>query len=325
MFCGNCGNKLNNGAKFCPSCGSPVQNSKVGTNAQVNNTSNNNQVVGDKVNVLFVISSFLVPILGLIFFARDKDKNPKNAKACGIAGIAGFALNIVIMVISFILGFVAAFNEVELDNTNRQNSTTSKPTTKVQYDRTTKYIEERPNEQDRPNTQDVSVDWKKYTVSVNNKTISLPCSYSEFSNITGYTMKDDLLNENLPKNRYGVANMYKDNKLAIYTDVINTVDADTLYKDAYIANVSQTKFQVETNKADKFIFPGNLSVGHAITEDELKVLFGEPTKRNEYKGEKYTKVTYIYAEDEKWTTVDKYEIELKDGIIDELRLDHKGA
>ncbi len=321
MFCGNCGNKLNEGAKFCPSCGASVQASSAGVSAPVNNNiSSNTQVVDDKVNVLFVISSFLVPILGLIFFARDKDKNPKNAKACGIAGISGFIFNIIIMVVSFVIGFMSGFKDIDIDDVNRKSSTT-RPT----YSTSTKRVQESTSEQEEPNTQDVSSDWKKYTLSVNNKTVTLPISYEEFSNITGLTMKDDLVNETLPKNRYGVANMYKNNKLALYTDVINSTESDILYKDGLVANISQTRYQVETNNADKLIFPGNLSVGQSITEEELKTMFGEPTKRNEYKGERYTRVIYSYAEDEKWTTYNKFEIELTDGIIDQLRLDHKGA
>lgn len=104
MYCINCGNKLNEGAKFCPFCGKQVGYSK----KNINVTSA--KVVDSKVNVLFVISSFFVPILGIIMFVRDKDSNPKNANACAIAGISGFVFNIIVSVIMVIVRVITELN-----------------------------------------------------------------------------------------------------------------------------------------------------------------------------------------------------------------------
>lgn len=112
MFCGNCGSKLKEGAKFCPSCGSETKGEK----RVVSQNNNSNTDANAKVNVIFVIASFFVPILGLIFFSLDKDKNPKNSRACAIAGIVGFVLNIVIVIFSTIIGVIAGIAEEEIDS-----------------------------------------------------------------------------------------------------------------------------------------------------------------------------------------------------------------
>lgn len=80
MYCGDCGKKLNSNSKFCPYCGSRVASENV-------TVVNSNE---DSVNVLLVIASFLVPILGVVLFVIYKDKKTKTSKAYGIAALVGF-------------------------------------------------------------------------------------------------------------------------------------------------------------------------------------------------------------------------------------------
>lgn len=332
MFCGNCGNKLNEGAKFCPSCGSSVPSNVKNkstetevkqTNAHLAPVNKLNYDVdgGSKVNVLFVICSFIVPILGLIFFAKDKDSNPKNAKACGIAGISGFALNIVVTIVAFVIGFMSGFSDVINEYDDYENKTTSKKST-------IPYTE--PKHEDKDDKGSVSVDpnsdnnWDSYKAYINGKELSIPCTYEELANITGYNMKENAKYEVIPKNKYVMVNMLKDGKSVLYVDILNRTENDVKYVDGEVAALTQTKSHVDKYPEAALTFPGGLVVGASITESELNSKFGEPTKRNEYTGSDYTKVTYTYAENEKWTIYNKYEIVVIDGIIDELELDRKG-
>jgi len=95
MYCGDCGKKLNSNSKFCPYCGSRVasENVTVVTNE-------------DSVNVLLVIASFLVPILGVVLFVIYKDKKTKTSKAYGIAALVGFISKMFFYVLYFIWIFL---------------------------------------------------------------------------------------------------------------------------------------------------------------------------------------------------------------------------
>ncbi|MCX4249190.1 MAG: zinc-ribbon domain-containing protein [Bacilli bacterium] len=96
MYCGDCGKKLNSNSKFCPYCGSRVASENV-------TVVNSNE---DSVNVLLVIASFLVPILGVVLFVIYKDKKTKTSKAYGIAALVGFISKMFFYVLYFIWIFL---------------------------------------------------------------------------------------------------------------------------------------------------------------------------------------------------------------------------
>ena len=96
MYCGDCGKKLNSNSKYCPYCGSRVASENV-------TVVNSNE---DSVNVLLVIASFLVPILGVVLFVIYKDKKTKTSKAYGIAALVGFISKMFFYVLYFIWIFL---------------------------------------------------------------------------------------------------------------------------------------------------------------------------------------------------------------------------
>lgn len=346
MFCGKCGNKLNEGAKFCPSCGNAItENSLNGNNqaaqAQVGNNqepvqsnvvnnpgvvnpTNNGQVTNNfvnanqgmqesKANVFLVIVSFIIPLVGLILFISDKKNNPKNSKACGIAALVSFVLNIVLTVIvtfaTLFFTLVGGTIDSEIDNATNDGLTTNRTTT-------TRSVSD--NNQSSNGNTSVSDDWKSYTFSVNNKSLTLPVSYSELSTITGFKMQNDYEQMSLPNNKYTSVNLYTSSeRLASYINIINRGDSSILYKEANVSRISQSKFQVETNNATKIVFPGNLSAGDKITEEEVIKKFGEPNNRREYSETVY----YEYYADDSWSSRNYYKIEVLNGVIDELTLD----
>lgn len=121
MFCKYCGNKLNDDAKYCSFCGKP-------TNIKINDIQKNY----GEINPVFLVSSFFSPILGLILFITDKDKNEKNSKYCGIAGLSGFIFNMILSVIVIITSIYSAI--VGEDNNQTNDSMDFFPRYNINFD-----------------------------------------------------------------------------------------------------------------------------------------------------------------------------------------------
>ncbi len=175
-------------------------------------------------------------------------------------------------------------------------------------------------------TNPVSSDWTKYQFSIKGKTLSLPCSYKEFKDVSGFYMKSFAEKSYLERNSSNYVNLYigdKDNeKLVLYADIKNNTKEDLQYSKAEIVRISQTKYQVETNKAELITFPGDLKVGMEISKEQIINLFGEPSKIDDYI-DTYNSITFTYNMDPIYTSLNYYKIEITDGKIEELVLDHK--
>ena len=91
-FCSKCGNELADEAIFCPACGCAVEPAATAPKAE------------DKVSVGLCILSFLIPLVGIIYWALKHKETPKKAKACGFAGIAGWAFSFVFGIVFGIVG-----------------------------------------------------------------------------------------------------------------------------------------------------------------------------------------------------------------------------
>ncbi len=81
MLCKKCGEEIRDDAVVCVHCGCSVEAEK--------------PVVKDKINILFVIISFLFPLFGFIYGIINGGKKPRCAKACLFAAIAGSAFAVV--------------------------------------------------------------------------------------------------------------------------------------------------------------------------------------------------------------------------------------
>lgn len=305
MICNRCGKKVDNNSKFCPNCGQEVtaSNSNNVNNSEISNGNMNND--SKKVNVGLVIVSFLIPLVGLILFIVKKDNDKKNAKACGISALIGFILGIVLSILLTVFTFAIVDNAKDktVDILNDSNTVT----------------EEDVDDNDSSN---VSSDWDDYEFVVNGKTLELPCTYDELKAATGFSMKTAQEDSSLSNNYYTIVNMYKDDKLALYIEILNDTGKDAKYTDSKITRVSQTEYQV-SNGADKLTFPGGLQAGEEMTEAKLEELFGKPTDKRDYSSDGYKSVTYIYNEDSSWTTTNYLEITIVNGVIDELTLDNR--
>lgn len=306
MFCKWCGKEVDVNAKFCPNCGKEINSTNV------NQEANSSDVQTEKANIWLAILSFFIPLAGLIIFIIKKDKEPKTAKASGICAIVGLLLNVIITVICFTL-VISSGRKVQekiLDESlNTFDNVIEKSDSVIDRNQEKKDI-------------DVSNDWDDYEFIVNGHEIELPCSYDELKNATGFSMKSSDENSMLSSNYYAIVNMYKNDKLALYTEILNDSSSDAKYTEGKITRVGQSKYQVSTG-ADVITFPGNLKVGDTITEEKIKELFGEPNDISEYSSDGYESKTYTYNEDSSWTTTNYYKIKVVNGIIDELTLDNR--
>lgn len=314
MKCNYCGSELEENAKFCGNCGKEIiKKDEINTNESINQSVNPKQESAEKVNVGLVILSFFIPLAGLIIFLTKKDKEPKTAKTSGICALVSFILNLIIILFVFMFFSFALNTSKEI--IKEGGKTFDKIMDKAEND-THDIIDD---ENDNIN---ISGTWDDYEVMVNNKSIKLPCTYNELSTATGFKMKSAQENSSLSSNYYTLVNMYKNDKLALYTEILNDTSADIKYTDSKITRIGQTKYQVSTG-ADQIVFPGGIKAGDKITGEEIINKYGEPTNKRDYSNNGYESVTYIYNANTSWTTTNYFEIKIVNGIIDEITLDNR--
>ena len=166
---------------------------------------------------------------------------------------------------------------------------------------------------------EMSNEWKEYVISIYNKTIKLPTTYERVEALSGFKL-DSNLNSYMKANSNDIVNLFVEDKLALYVYVKNDNDKEIEYIDSKVIGIWQSKYQVETNHAEKFVFPGNLVVGQDMNKDTLVSLFGEPSNVRNTNLENYNSEDYYYYEDEKSVTEKFYRITVVNGKISDLYL-----
>lgn len=81
MKCNHCNADIEPGAQFCPSCGNKVGNTNVDM---------------EKLSFGMKILSFLIPIVGLIYYFMKKSEAPQKAKEALQYALAGIVLTIIL-------------------------------------------------------------------------------------------------------------------------------------------------------------------------------------------------------------------------------------
>lgn len=353
MYCNKCGSNVAEGTKFCPTCGNDltvVQNEQVvaeqpTTNVEtninegeVNNvaqpampevnaqpvtpeaTTQAAPVKEDKANIGLAILSWFIPLAGLIIFIAQKEKSPKTAKVSGICALISFLLSLLVVGLSFVF-VIGAIGVANNKIQNQANDIINEA-----YEEIEEIEDQMENDTEDYDDYvgsdvDVSANWKNYQVAINGKTYKLPMTYTELATATGFAMEEEDLDMTLRTKYYTSVNLYKNGKLALYTEITNNTGSMITYKEGMVTRITQSKYQAATNKAEKIIFPGGLKVEDAITESKLIALFGQPNDVKTYGTTTY----YTYYEDETWTTTDNLKITVKDGIIDEIQLDNRSS
>lgn len=344
MVCNKCGASLAEETKFCTSCGNnlnTVQNEQVVTNntneqpttnvnqnltgENVNNVSqpeNNNAVPPmnvtpannvsqpvnaqeDKVNIGLAILSWFIPLAGLIVFLVKKKTSPKTAKVSGICALISFVLNLIVTFVIIFLVF-GSLNYVVKESIDEANNYAQETLDEIEDTYNDAIVEG-------------NVDWQEYEIEISGRTYILPMTYNELSTATGFKIKDTHINMLVPVDHYAAVNLYKDDKLALYTEITNNTDKELKYVDGLITRINQTQYQISYG-AEAIVFPGDIKVGDTITKSKIIGLFGTPNDIKEYS----TGTHYIYLSDPTWTTTNNYKIVVKDDVITEIQLDHRG-
>ena len=136
MYCRNCGNKIEDGCKFCPNCGAAVTPADAKPDAGTSgdpfsaNFSPNNGAAppqstyppeynyggqsgekrnpGDSSSFGWGLLGFFIPLAGLILYLVWKDEYPLRAKSAGKGALAAVIVYVVIVVLYVIIAIAAS-------------------------------------------------------------------------------------------------------------------------------------------------------------------------------------------------------------------------
>ena len=300
MTCKKCGREIADGIKFCPNCGQAVVEET--TVSQPNET----------IQPVTSNQPFVEPQPSPVNNAAPATEQKKSSKA-PIIIICVVLFIFVILPFIFVLLFMGI---IKKSGESVRNITTT---------RNSDIIIERTTTPEEPTTTESIIkeaNWKNYNVTVNGKGLTLPCSYAEFSSITGASMKDTQADNSIDRNYYMIANLYKNDKLAMSIEILNDTAGTIKQKDAKVTRVSQTKYN-KTSADTDIVFPGGLKPGMTVDEETIKKALGTPTDIKNYESGNYKSVTYIYNADTTYTTTNYYKITVVNGVIDDLTLDHR--
>ncbi len=171
---------------------------------------------------------------------------------------------------------------------------------------------------------DTYATWADYSITVNGYTVSLPCSYAELAEATGFSMTSTDSERVLEADSWTECMLFADDgdKQALYIKIVSDIAADTVYADCKVVEVTQSDYEVSTG-VSIVTFPGNVFAGMPISGDELIALFGEPTKLSEYESDTtdYWSKTYKWCENR--TSTNYYEVEIVNDVVDEVTLNHE--
>ena len=90
MFCSKCGKDIGD-AKFCSYCGASVENE--GTDAKI---ATQPVTTADSQSIVMTILSFLIPLVGFIYYGVKHKEMPSRSQSCLFAAIGGAVVGIIL-------------------------------------------------------------------------------------------------------------------------------------------------------------------------------------------------------------------------------------
>lgn len=353
MLCPNCGTELQEGNKFCPNCGLNVSGySQV--NTYQGNYQGYQQSVEESASVGLAILSFFIPLAGLIVFLVNKEKRPKTAKVSGICALVSAILSIIITFGVFAMAFSLTKDIIDIvgddvsyevgigdyeqsvNGSNNDNGDVIVDTDDYKKDSSEGLVDseegtdesnevvEGDKSNEKVNDAKVDSDWTKYEFVVNGKTLTLPCTYADLKEATGFSMKSSDEKSYLEGEYYTNLNLYNsDESIVLNIDILNTSEEDKLYTECPVVRVSQCEYDLE-NTDTVITFPGGLYVGQEVTKDDLVAIFGEYDDDYYYDGDSdYQLYEYTWVEDTDWTTYNYIKVEILNGVISNITINNK--
>lgn len=219
MYCVRCGKNIDEGSKYCTSCGYPV-NGKV---KEEHETKDNAQVI----SILGMIFSFIIPVIGLILniisickCSKYKSKTGNDSKYKSLS-FAGLIISIIMTIIHMIIIFVVVVFTLVGSGSSKLNGTWN-----CSYSNYSYYVVTAKFNEDKTFT------WKKYNDSTNKNYLdgTYFINSREYNNgITTYEFKlridHQIVNsdDKGKENAYIKAKIYDDNYATIYNEKTNKI------------------------------------------------------------------------------------------------------
>ena len=219
MYCVRCGKNIDEGSKYCTSCGYPV-NGKV---KEEHETKDNAQVI----SILGMIFSFIIPVIGLILniisickCSKYKSKTGNDSKYKGLS-FAGLIISIIMTIIHFTIILIVVIVTLVSSGSSKLNGTWNCSYSNYSYYAVTATFNE-----------DKTFIWKKYNDSTNKNYLdgTYLINSREYNNgITTYEFKlridHQLVNgyDKGKENAYIKAKIYDDNYATIYNEKTNKI------------------------------------------------------------------------------------------------------
>lgn len=307
MFCPRCGKELiNNG---CPNCGYVVN--QPSQYQPANNIYPPEYSVAqqpyipekpDESSVGLNILSYFIPIFGIIWYFVKKSEKPKEAKGTLKTAIASIIINTAISLILMLLMFVglfAGFGAVIAGDTPTRYEQGTEITTQTPSDNVTQAWQDEDYFPGLPH----SIAFQDYQIEIGEAKITLPISYRDFCEQTGFGKGYAFDNriELGPRQLETVSVVYADCDNPLMLTVMNTSSQDDPkpLDDCMVVGITQLG-----DCGTPIVFANGTYVGMENAEEYIKGSFGEPDEVDE--NDLYCRMTFyedpeIYGGDRSFT------------------------
>lgn len=163
---------------------------------------------------------------------------------------------------------------------------------------------------------DLGSGWTSYTVQINSKVITLPCSVSDLE-AAGLSLDTEYTPENYVVNakEYELAWFVDKSGNEIEVYFINDTDAAKEIKDCAIAGIGVYSYDVEDG-ALSVILPGGITIGSTV--EDAKKAYGEPS--DVYEDKDYGNLYYWYEGDSYFNEC-ILSTDAESGLIDSLTIE----
>lgn len=274
----------------------------------------------DKVSVGFCILGWFIPVFGFFYFLAKRKERPECAKSVLITSLISFAINFV-MIFVFAFGTIGTvFNILTENDAWVVNGTTSSSAaeTDERTETTASKAAAGTDETTKQSSKDkTSSKWSNYTVSVNGKSITLPCTYTDFTK-TGYVFQNsgDALQE-LQSNLTTIKTLQNEGFTMVVT-LQNKSGNTAALTDCYITEITVSEYLSDEN----IKFAGDLSIGTETSKEQIIKLFGEPDYVYDSDADDYDYHSLQYCDKE--NVYNGFEVVISNNQVTELTVKNIG-
>lgn len=318
MRCSYCNEKIPKGMFNCPNCGeeapftSDESINETEGKVAVQDMDENDQeapksiwssVSDDEIknsnrkngsNLFLALLSLIIAPVGIILTLINKKKNPRASKVYGLCTLISIVGIVSIASLLYMLGFFSF-----QDNKSRAKKAGTS------------------------NEQTEADEWKYNVLTVNEKEITLPCSYEKFAAVTGYKLSEKQEKQEINKSTVETYILKNEEGFTVQADIMNWTNSKGTLSEGHITKIclSDSMISKKNDKNDFVQFPGGITVGSSLTENKVIELLGKPTDTFIYEEKGYDYLTLTYCGSEELTNVNCYTICMVNGKVTELAID----